>query len=307
MRRDLDRLAEKYCALIESDGSGFRRAARTLQSYWREEKRYPLSMHKSEPLGSRLDESFAEQEMANYLTPGIKKLVRMELKAATDSQVYAKPRIYNDLLSSQPLCFNLFGELKLNLELATEVFKTLEPGQVSHVTDICFEHSPGRSSPRYTGDKSAFDVFVVYRTPQETKGFIGIEIKYHENLKDAAAEHRKRYDEIAASMGCFKSSELTRLRHAPLQQLWRDHLLVGSMLADRELVYSEGRFVFLYPAGNTYCRSADNAYRECLQDFSTYDSWTIEEFVGVLGLTSGDEWIEEFRRRYLAFNSLPLE
>ncbi|QDG52136.1 hypothetical protein FIV42_15710 [Persicimonas caeni] len=42
-----------------------------------------------------------------------------------------QPRIFNNLLSSQPLCFNLFGELQQNLELATEVFRTLAEGRMN--------------------------------------------------------------------------------------------------------------------------------------------------------------------------------
>lgn len=38
MIKDLDNLARKYDAFIKSDGRGFRRQARILQSIWREKK-----------------------------------------------------------------------------------------------------------------------------------------------------------------------------------------------------------------------------------------------------------------------------
>ena len=304
MKRNLDEIARDKHVFIESDGTGFRRAARTLQSIWREEKGYPIGMHEGKPLGSRLDTTFAERELANFLTDGIRQVVKDELNSATQSQLYSKPRIYDDLLSSQPLCFNLFGEMKLDLGLATEVFKVLRPREVSEVTGICFEHSPGRSDERYLGDKTAFDVFIEYRGPENKKGFIGIEVKYHENLMEPPSAHHERYDAVADKMQCFKSSKLPDLRRAPLQQLWRDHLLAGSMIAKPELGYSEGIFVLLYPAANHYCRAAVCEYRRCLLDSSTFEAWTLEELVGVLSLVSPADWIEEFRHRYLDFSLL---
>lgn len=56
-------------------------------------------------------------------------------------------------MSSQPLAFNLFGELKLNLALVTLVFKDLySERQIDRITAIEFEYSPGRGNPKYTGD-----------------------------------------------------------------------------------------------------------------------------------------------------------
>ena len=54
-----------------------------------------------------------ERTLANYLTPKIRQVVRHEVlgPARSRGKVYGKPRIFNHLLSSQPLCFNLFADL----------------------------------------------------------------------------------------------------------------------------------------------------------------------------------------------------
>ena len=67
--------------------------------------------------------------------------------------------MYCNLLSSQPLCFNIFGELKLNLNLATLLFKKIFPNIVDKITNIEFEYSPGRKKDKYLNDGTAFDVF----------------------------------------------------------------------------------------------------------------------------------------------------
>ena len=127
--------------------------------------------------------------------------------------------------------------------------KNLTNGLVGSVTDIDFEWSPGRGDPRLTGDRSAFDVYVSFSSAGNKKGFIGIEVKYHENLIGAASPHKDRYDQIADQMGCFKESNREDLKVQPLQQVWRDHLLAGiHRIADG---FEEGFFVFLYPEKNT--------------------------------------------------------
>ena len=304
MPRPLDELAREKAAYVASDGTGFRRAARTLQSVWRERQGLPMGRHNGVPLGSRLPIDIAEHDLANYLTDGIKGVVRNVLASAADSQLISRPRIYNDLLSSQPLCFNLFGEMKLDLDLATAVMRGLRPGSIRAVTHVGFEYSPQRSSDRFTADRSAFDVFVEYETPLGQRGFLGLEVKYHETLQDRAAAHRSRYDEVASAMGCFRTESLPRLRKTPLQQIWRDHLLAGSMLGDSQLGYAEGAFVLVYPAANYHCRSAMQGYRRCLTDTASFDVWTLEEIVAILGLTTQNEWVEEFRKRYLDFAQL---
>ena len=57
-----------------------------------------------------------------------------------------------------------------------------------------------------TGDRSAFDVYVSFSSADNKKGFIAIEVKYHENLIGAASPHKDRYNQIADQMGCFKES-----------------------------------------------------------------------------------------------------
>ncbi len=297
---ELNALAKKYDAYVPSDGSRFRRVARSMQSVWRSNRGYPAGHHKGILLGSRLPEDYAKETLANYLTPTIRNVVRTELEAAVDDRLFATPRIYNDLLSSQPLCFNLFGELQADLEMASRLFRSLSPDSVSQVTDIRFEYSPGRGDPRFSGDRSAFDVFVEYIHKDGGRGFFGIEVKYHENLVDKPAKHRARYDEIAAAMACFRSDAVERLRSAPLQQIWRDHLLTG--ITKKELDYREGMFVFLYPSGNTHCASAISAYRDTLTNMDTFAAWTLEMLTTELKNNVGGQWIDDFYERYLDFS-----
>jgi hypothetical protein len=293
-----DDLLRSHHAFVKSDNP-FQRTVRLRQAMWREKQGYPVGLHRGQPLGTRLQMPDAKDRLWNYLTDGIREVFRAEVLDAGrgDGKLFAQPRIFDDLLSSQPLCFNLFGELKHDLALASRVMRRLVPDKVATVHRIEFEHSPGRRDPKYTADRSAFDVYVEYEGIGGKKGFLGIEVKYHEDMNDALAPHRERYDHVAQDMGCFHPSRLADLRMKPINQLWRDHMLAGSMLlADG---WKEGMFVVLYPAENAPASAAIQKYQACLADSSTFGSWTLEAFISALEAEGAGGWVAELRDRYL--------
>ena len=220
------------------------------------------------------------------------------LGAKSAGKLYGQPRIFNDLLSSQPLCFNLFAELAEDLALATRVFHRLLPGRVAEVNAIEFEWSPGRGDPKYTADNSAFDVFVRFATPTGRDGFVGIEVKYHESLNDKAAKLRPRYFEVADAMGIFRADSRERLQLKPLQQVWRDHLLAGSMLTAGK-TWADGLFVFLYPKLNARCDKVIGEYQRCLTSTESFAAWTLEDVVEAIREETDAPWAAAFFERYL--------
>lgn len=289
-----DDILAQHHVLVPSDND-FQRETRLRQGLWREKEGLPIGDHRGRPLGSRLAMPFALETLANYLTENIKGVVRAEVQKT--EKLYRAPRIYDDLLSSQPLCFNLFGELHLDLDLASKAFQRLL-GQPVTVTGIEFEHSPGRGDPRFTADGSALDVFVSYDVGG-TRGFIGIEVKYAENLDVDEARHRARYDQIARQMNIFVPSSLPTLRVRPLEQFWRDHLLACSLVLDDASGFDHGAFGVLYPSGNKIVESAVTRYRSCLLDAATFTSWTLEQVLLALDDAGAGAWATEVRRRYL--------
>lgn len=291
-----------------TDKQAFQRRARALQSLWRQTQGYPCGEHRSRagarPLGSRLPMPWAEETLANFLTEEIRGVVRAEVldPARSAGKLYGKPRIFNDLLSSQPLCFNLFGPLQRDLGLASQLVAALTGGRFTAVRAVDFERSPGRGDPRYTDDRSAFDVFLSCETAAGGRGFIGVEVKYHEDLTGPPAAHRDRYDALAAQLGCFRPEALPRLRAAPLQQLWRDHLLAGAVrLVDG---WDDGLFVVLAPRANAACAAAVAAYGATLSDPSGFATWSLEGALELLAAHTDADWPRRVWERYCDFDAL---
>lgn len=292
---------QEYHVLYKAD-SAFAAHARLLQSMWRERHGFPEKRY-----GNFVETEYARQHKVNFLTDRIGQLVETEIQRSRKTgALISQPRIWDNLLSSQPMCFNLFGELYYNLSDASDVFEILFPDIVEEITSIKFEYSPGRGDIIYTADHSAFDVFVEYNSKEGKCGFIGIEVKYAESLREETKEKarrnfRERYVEITERSGVFEDNAVDVLREPPLSQIWRDHLLAITL---RDVGgYDEGLFMFLFPSENKECREGVQHYKSLLraQDGreSGFYSMHLETVVEAVQSTIREEWIGEFRRRYL--------
>ena len=85
-----------------------------------------------------------------------------------------------NLLSSQPMAFNLFGPLVVDRALATGLVGSLLPGQVAEVDRIDIEWAP-RPKGQYLNDGTSFDVLI--EATDSTDGnrvAVGIECKLTE-------------------------------------------------------------------------------------------------------------------------------
>jgi len=194
----------------------------------------------------------------------------------------------------------LFGELKADLAAATAWARHLWPARVHEVTRVEFEHSPGRRDLRYLGNGTAFDAYFEHSVPGGGEGFIGIEVKYHEDLTGRPGETRDRLQEVARVSGLFARESFPALRAKPLWQIWFDHLLALSMLqAEGQRWRDTGLFVIRHPIINEACHRAVAAYERHLLDHRTFQRLTLEDVVAAMQVTTGASWVEAFRQRYL--------
>ncbi|MBS4027329.1 MAG: hypothetical protein KGZ58_01725 [Ignavibacteriales bacterium] len=307
---------EKIVVEVESD-TKFRAWARKHQNDWRCENDYKAGTYKNRKgelikLGSILSKEDAFKKGANFLSPKIRETVKNALEKKQKGALISEPRIWNNLLSSQPLCFNLFGELSLatKTNLPSKFFRELFPERVEQVSEIKFEYSPGRGDTKYLGDHSAFDVFVNY-TNGNKSGFIGIEVKYAESLREenkakAKKYYKDDYKELTENNPqIFKSGSSDVLREPPLSQIWRDHLLSIATKQD----YDEGFFVFLFPSQNFQCQDGVNDYQKNLINDNIDKSKTgfypryLEDFIDALFYVypnvDNKHWTRELKKRYL--------
>ncbi len=100
-------------------------------------------------------------------------------------------------------------------------------------------------------------------------------------------------------MGCFVPEALLRLRSEPLEQLWRDHLLAGSLMLDQGSGFRRGTFTVVYPSENAVVANAIDDYRVSLTSATTFDAWTLETVLDAIEGAGAGTWPQEVRERYL--------
>jgi hypothetical protein len=149
-------------------------------------------------------------------------------------------RLFNNLLSSQPMAFNLFCPLRQmreeSPEVATQVIKAALPDYPIHrVTDVDLEFIPEKYT-ELTGDKSAMDAIIKFVDSDGRGGFIAIETKYSENLgtnvaydRDENGQKIPRVKTIEAvkKLRCFKPDIEKQIVEGKkgLTQIYRNFLL----------------------------------------------------------------------------------
>lgn len=295
---------------------------RWLQGRWLLANNIPVKK-KPGQADSEVYGNYTSDPDANFMTPSIRKLVNAELSPARKGdRLIDEKRMRENLLSSQPLCFNLFGELSLRLDKALRFFNILYNGYFKSIDNILFEHNPARRDPGLTGDRSAFDVFVEYTGRMGQRGFIGVEVKYSETLReggetvndildkqfcDQNRTRRDRYREL--SEGIFTDARFEELEKLPLFQIWRDHLLAVSMLKAFPEKYDEGIFLFLSPHGNVPCREGVGKYVGLLGlpeglVSRFYHDW-LEDYIDTLDAVFDEEWTRQMAVRYLGRVPIP--
>jgi len=286
--------------------TAWKRAARLHQARWRLANDYPIGAQPyaggpdATPVGSRLNLRFAREIGANLLTAGAKLAARRRLEAPEPHQTLLETRLWADLLSSMPLCFNLFGELATDPVSAAKSVAAWWPDVPRGVVQVRFEHSPGRRDTAFLGNRSAFDVAFEIAAG-DALAVIGVEVKYHEHavaelVPRAAA--LARYIEVSERSGVFRPSWRAELVGTDLQQIWLDHLLLLSMLQHPSRRWSSGRFVLAYPKRNTSYDAAARRYQAVLRDSATFEARTLEELVSLYG--GPQTTIALLRERYLA-------
>lgn len=212
-----------------------------------------------------------------------------------------KDRLYSDLLSSMPMCFNLFGSFHSDLKAADYAVHRWWPDVPGRVCAVRFEWSPGRRLPgEYLENQSAFDVVFELALADGTRGVVGVETKYHEDCKREKAprdDRLRHYKEVTDKSGIFTPEAFCTVLGTDLQQIWLDHLLALSMLQHTSHAWSWVKFVLVHPAGNvSYARATDN-YMKLLKDSSTFGVSTIESLLNPNVLPADTAAV--FQERYL--------
>ena len=269
----------------------FRRRLRYHQAQWREANGHPIGSQPIAPgpdrgparlVGSRLPLAYAKETGANLLTAGALDAARARTSIIEPHQSFDHQRLWADLLSSEAMAFNLFGDLATDLGLADRAAHTWWPDATGSVCEVRFAHSPGRFDPAYLNSLRAFCAAFVLDRGDGTRGIVGVDIKYHERTKPETPKptNLRRYLEVAERAAIFEAGATDAVKgKTDLAVMWLEQLLLLSMLQHPSGRWSWGRYIVVHPAGNPDFADACARYRDLLVDQSTFASVTVEEIL----------------------------
>ena len=211
--------------------TGLRQRARFHQGWWR-----AFVLNEPEGLNpadaeKRVCNTIMDDEKSgsNFLTPeAIQAIDQTKLeREAFEAGLFNEDRLFNNLLSSQPLAFNFFGPLKQNLVFAKSILELRLPG-ISKVSNIFFEFAPRE---KYSGDNSAFDVAIEIEMGS-LKGLVGLECKYTDTF--SAKEYSKdSYRRIFEASTSFKQPYEAYIA-SRFNQLFRGQLIAEALVQNKK-------------------------------------------------------------------------
>ena len=257
----------------------------------------------------------------NFLTEHAFNHAKDRVEHKENYETIESDRLFNNLLSSQPMAFNLFCPLRQmrekSPETATKVIKAALPNYPIHkVTEVALEFIPANHE-KLTGDKSAMDAIIRFEDEHGKKGFIAIETKYSENLgtnvaydRDDNGKNIPRAKSIEAvkELKCFNADEEQSIikGDTPLTQIYRNFLL-SEMYGHKEglLSYSIILAPQKHPTTKKELESLTNVLRNEYKD--KIKQVYLEEFVNAIINNSPTEYrvaFERFYDRYLNFEKL---
>jgi hypothetical protein len=209
-------------------------------------------------------------------------------------------RLFRNMLSSQPLCFSVFGHLDAHRDAAARVLDAVLPWPVDAVEDVVVEHAPPHAARALGGDRddsTAFDAMLALRSGGRLH-LVGVETKYTEPF--STKRYRKpSYDRATDRDGSwFVRGGADQAEHPSTNQLWRNLMLAQESVGGRA---DDGGVVVLTAADDPHAERAVTGMARLLREPERHLAHVqLEDLVAAARTeTELQDWADRFRMRYL--------
>ena len=283
----------------------FKRWARALQFAYREDVLHDFNEYRAPQV--LLSEENAKRGLIFY--DGFRDLILSKVGCVA-TQLTA------NMLRSEHIPYNLFTPLETMPEIAADLFGKMIGVPIRQIKSIKIEYAGTGDKSMYLNDRTSFDAFISYTTPDGKNGGIGIEVKYTENEYPLGENEGKDiegknplYREMTTESGYFTPNLDIKmfLTAHHLRQIWRNHILGYSMKhkGDVDIIHH----VHVYPEHNEHFHNyALPEYRTLLTEKGdeSFKTITYENYFDMLDTYRANgqvsEWVKYLRKRYLGVN-----
>lgn len=225
-------IKKKDKELCGSDNA-FTRKARLLQSMYRVEIGEKEGIGPTKASKRKYGNMISGGEVSgkNFLMKETFEYAKERVANKRENETIDGFRLFNNLLSSQPMAFNLFHPLMLLLKqepamVTLAVRSVFRNFPVFEVTEIGLEFIP-TPIENYTNDKSAMDAYIRFVDNKGGKHIIAIETKYTDVLGANEASRCEEQKQMLVDTGLFSADfeELLMGGKVKLTQIYRNLLL----------------------------------------------------------------------------------
>ncbi len=252
-------------------------------------------------------------ERVNFLTENSLNATKttLEDRGEASKGIIEEGRLNFNLLSSQPLCFNFFGELMSDKEFGLRVLQQWWPN-LTALRKVIFEYAPEQN---YTGDSSAFDVAFEVAIGNQI-GIVGLECKYTDTFSYRPSKSKFNYgDKENKNHDTYKALYDNRkhrfleayydiVRNNGCNQLFRNQLIAESVLQNELYAFAyTGLFCF---EKDEHAQASGREFKDMLaqsEEFSIITYFNFIQKVQRLDLSSEQrEWTMLLWARYCALS-----
>jgi hypothetical protein len=290
-----------------SVASDSRRTARyrLLQSWYREQVltsrygEYRVSTG-TRPLGSLLHlDDVVERPGLNFLTRNAARyaLERADIVTASGGTL-DKARLARNMLSSLPMCFSIFGELRSRPDRGLDVVRAfLDP----HAIAVEVMECAWRPAVDVLGDRSGFDAAVVTLRADGSRHLVGVDVKYTESF-NRTIYNSDSYRQAHEYSGWFHPGTTRPLLGPATNQLWRTSLLAAACVQGRVMGVTSASVAVMCLAEDTDAARGLAGLSAALREPRDHCRIvSLEALVAGMreGLGPSEPWADAFATRYL--------
>ena len=293
-------IGQQYSKDDKTDPTGFLKRARLHQSKFRAET---LNLD-YDTYGNYLTKTDGENGKNFYDSFGIFEAVQKYRK-------YNKP-LYSNMLRSEHIPFNLFVPLNDNKTLGKEIFNEFLGGVILTIDRIKIEYAPPFKE-KYLNDGTSFDTYIEYTHIDNSKGIIGIEVKYTEKeyklpknskQENDIKDENSKYYQVTERCGLYKLDSVEHLKSDKFRQVWRNHILGESILLVDSEKFKHFTSLTIFPKENKHFIQTSKNYIDLLVDNKNkFIPLTYEDFFVVCDKhcigNDYKEWLNYLTKRYI--------
>jgi hypothetical protein len=295
-----------------SSDNSFTAKARLLQSMWRVENGLQMGLGPTKNSKTTYGNMIKESRLSgkNFFYPETFEYALWRVDKKLKNETIESYRLFNNLMSSMPMAFNLFHPLMMLQSQHPAVLDLMIQNAfpdmpICKIKEIGLEFIP-TPIEQYTNDKSAMDAFISFWDKDGGEYIIAIETKYTDSLGTNKAKNNLAKISFAIESGLFTQEGISQIK-TNCTQIYRNFLLTEKFRVAKDL--KDSYSIVLAPKDHPSTNEEIKSLKQYLKNEYSYKltDYKLEDFVNALKLNCPVDylgWLNWFDDRYLNFEKL---